>query len=98
MKIYILDIGMEFDIEKWATLIMKSGKRRITEGIQLSNQERLRTFGGNENYKYLGILELPSGEDKNKNKKFIKHAKYFLKPSSAAELSSKGKAARRFHF
>ena len=31
---------MEFGIEKCAVLIMKSGKRQTTEGIELQNQER----------------------------------------------------------
>ena len=41
IKIYSQDIGMEFGIEKCANLIMKGGKRETTEGIELSNQERL---------------------------------------------------------
>ena len=33
---------MEFGIEKCATLIMKNGKRKITERIEQANQERIR--------------------------------------------------------
>ena len=57
-RIYSHDIGKEFVIEKWAMLIMKSGKRQIIEGTELSNQERIRTLGEKENYRYLGILEV----------------------------------------
>ena len=32
-------------------------KRKTTEGIELPNQERMRTFGEKETNKYLGILE-----------------------------------------
>ena len=32
------DIGMEFGIEKCAILIMKSGKRHLTDGMELPNQ------------------------------------------------------------
>ena len=39
VRIYSEDIGIEFDIEKCALLIMKSGKRQIGEGIEQSNQE-----------------------------------------------------------
>ena len=35
---------MEFGIEKGAMLIMKWGKREITEGIVQPNQERIRTL------------------------------------------------------
>ena len=48
---------MEFGIEKCAMLIMKSDKRHTTDGIELPNKEKIRTFGENDAYKYLGILE-----------------------------------------
>ena len=31
VRIYSQDIGMEFGIEKYALLVMKSGKRHLTE-------------------------------------------------------------------
>ena len=57
IRIYSQDIGMEFGIEKCAMLVMKSGKRHMTDGIELANQERIRTLEEKETYKYLGILE-----------------------------------------
>ena len=57
IRIYSQDIGIEFRIEKCAVLIMKSGKRQMTEEIELLNQERIRTLGEKENYEYLEILE-----------------------------------------
>ena len=48
---------MEFGIEKCTILIMKSGKREKTKGIELPNQEIIRTLGEKENYIYLLILE-----------------------------------------
>ena len=48
---------MEFDTDKCTMLVMKSGKRHMTEGIKLPNQEKTRTLGEKESYKYLGILE-----------------------------------------
>ena len=48
---------MEFGIEKCAMLIMKKGKKQTTEGIELLNQENIRTHGEKETYLYLGILE-----------------------------------------
>ena len=36
---------------------MKSGKRHITEGIELANQDKIRTLGEKKTYEYLGILE-----------------------------------------
>ena len=47
---------MEFGIEKCPMLIMKSGKRHTTDGIELPKQDMIRTLGENDAYKYLGIL------------------------------------------
>ena len=57
VRIYSEDIGMEFGIEKCDMLVMKSGKRYLTDGIELPNPDKNRTFGENETYKYFGILE-----------------------------------------
>ena len=57
IRTYSQDIGMEFSIEKWALLVMKSVKRHLTDGIELPNQDKIRTLAENETYKYLGILE-----------------------------------------
>ena len=37
---------------------MKSGKRRMTEGVELPNQVIIRTIGEKEIYKYLWILDV----------------------------------------
>ena len=40
MRIYGDDIEMEFGIEKCLLLIIKSRKRRMREGIELTNKEK----------------------------------------------------------
>ena len=57
VRIYSQDIGMEFGLEKWAMLVMKSGKWHRTDRIELPNQDKIRTLRENETYKYLGIME-----------------------------------------
>ena len=57
VRIYSQDIGMEFEIEKCAMLVMKSGKRHLTDGIELPNQDKIRTPGEKETYKDLDIFE-----------------------------------------
>ena len=57
VRIYSQEKGMEFGIEKCAMLVMKNGKRHQTDGMELLNQDKIRTFGKKETYKYLGILE-----------------------------------------
>ena len=51
-RIYSQDIGMEFGIEKCALFVMKSDKRHLTDGIELQNQDKIRTLAENETYKY----------------------------------------------
>ena len=48
---------MEFGIEKCAMLVTKSGKRHLTDGMEIPNQDKTRTPGEKETYKYLEILE-----------------------------------------
>ena len=39
---------MEFDREKRSILVMKSGKRHLTDGMELLNQGKIRTLGEKE--------------------------------------------------
>ena len=49
------NIKMEFGIEKCTMLIMKNGKRETVEGIELPNQECIKTLREKKNCKYLGL-------------------------------------------
>ena len=51
VRIYSQDIGIEFGIEKCAMLVMKSGKRHLTGGMELRNQDKIRLLAENETYK-----------------------------------------------
>ena len=69
VRIYSREIGMEFGIEKCAMLVMKRGKRQLTDGMELPNQDKIKTLAENETYKYLGILKadtIKQGEMKEK--------------------------------
>ena len=51
---------------------MKSGKRHMTDRMELPNQDKVRTLGEKETYKFLSILEadtIKQVEMKEKNKK-----------------------------
>ena len=72
VRIYSRDIGMEFGIEKGAMIVMKSGKWQLTDWMELSNQDKIKTLAENETYKYLGILEADTIKWKWK-KKFRKN-------------------------
>ena len=75
---------MEFGIEKYATLVMKSGKRHLTDGMELLNQEKIRTHGEKETYKYLGILEADTiRQEKMKEKikkEYLRRTRKLIRP------------------
>ena len=66
-----------------AMLVMKIGKRHMTDGMELPNQEKIRTLGENETYKYLGILEadtVKQVEMKDKiQKEYLRRTRKLLK-------------------
>ena len=75
---------------------MKSGKRHLTDGMELPNQDNIRTLAENETYKYMGILEadtIKQVEMKKKKKKFKKNIsgelENYLRQNSLAEILSK---------
>ena len=73
VKIYSQDIRIEFGIEKCAMLIMRRGKRKMTEWREPPNQEKIRTLREKEAYKYLGILKADTlKKDEDERKYFLK--------------------------
>ena len=62
VRIYRQDIGMEFGIEKCAMLVMKSGKRHISDGMELPNQDRHKRKPTNP-WEYLYLPTHPLGQD-----------------------------------
>ena len=94
VRIYSQDIGMEFGIEKCALLVMKSGKRRITDGIELPNQDNIRTLAENETGKYIGILEadtIKQVEMKNKiQKEYLRRTRKLLETKLSGRNLMKG--------
>ena len=53
VRIYCEDMRMEFSMGRCGMLIMKSGKQQMTEGIKLTNQEKIRRQGEKETCKLL---------------------------------------------
>ena len=85
---------MEFGIEKCAMLVMKSGKRHLTDWIELQNQDKIRMLGEKETYKYLGILEadtIKQVEMKEKIKKeYLRRTRKLLKTKLSSRNLIKG--------
>ena len=65
----------------------------MTEGIELPNQEKIRTLGEKETYKYLEILKADTIKQAEIKEKILKEypgrMKKLPKPNSIVEISSK---------
>ena len=57
VRVFSEDIGMEFDIEKCAMLVMEKGKIVKLLGIELPDGKIIKSLQEGESCKYLGILE-----------------------------------------
>ena len=70
LRIYSQDIGMQLPIEKCVMLKWKVEKEKQRK--DQPDQERIRTLGEMEKYKYFRILEANTlKQDKGKNKKKV---------------------------
>ena len=81
---------MEFEIEKCAMPVMKSGKRHLIDGIELPNQDKIKTLAENETYKYLeaGTIKRVKMKDKIQ-KEYLRRTRKLLETNSLAETLSK---------
>ena len=72
----------------------ESGKRHLTDGIELPNQDKIRLLAENETYKYLGILEadtIKQVEMKNKiQKEYFRRTRKLLETKLCSRNLIKG--------
>ena len=92
VRICSWDIGMEFGIEKCTIHVMKSGKRQLTDRMELPNKDKIKTLAENEAYKYLGILEADTIKQVEMKEKFRKNIsgelENYSRQNSIAEILS----------
>ena len=74
-------------------VIMKSGKRLMTERAELPNQEKIRTLREQKTYKYQGILEadtikLVEIKEKKRKRNISGERENYSKPNYVTEISS----------
>ena len=85
---------MEFSIEKCALLVIKSGKRHLTDGIELPNQDKIRTLAEDGTYIYFGILEadtIKQVEMKNRiQKEYLRRTRKLLETKRKSRILIKG--------
>ena len=68
---------------------MKSGKWHKTDGIELLNQNKMRTLAENETYKYLGILEADTIKQVERKNKIQKEYLWRTRKLLETKLSSR---------
>ena len=90
VRIYSQIIGMEFGMEKCARLVMKSGKRHMTDGMGLPHHDRIRTHEENETYKYLGILEANTIKQDTIRKEYLRRTRKLLETKLSCRNLIKG--------
>ena len=57
VRAFSQDIGMQFGVNKCAVLVLKRGKVVRCEGVEMPNNQVIKSLGEGEGYKYLGMLE-----------------------------------------
>ena len=75
-------------------LVMKSGQRHLTDGMELPNQDKIRTLGEKQTCKYLGILKtdtIKQVEMKDKiQKEYLKRTRKLLETKLSRRNLIKG--------
>ena len=84
------DIGMEFGIRKCGIIILKRGKIVRRQGIELPNGETMKEVE-QEEYTYLGIVELDKIKENEMKEKTIKEYKRRLRLILKSKLNGKNK-------
>ena len=91
VRIYSQDTGMEFGIEKCGKLVMKSGKRHMTDGIEQPNHDKIRTLGENETHKYLEADSIKQVQMKDKiRKEYLRRTRKLLETKLSSRNFIKG--------
>ena len=89
VRIYSRDIGMEFGIEKCAMLVMKSGKRHLTDRMELPNKDKIKTLAENETTNTWASWRLTLSNKQKWKKKSRKNTSEELKNYSRQKLNSR---------
>ena len=75
-------------------LVMKSGKRHLTDRMKLPSQDKIRTLGEKEAYKYLDILEADTIKQveikDNINEEYLRRTKKLLETKLSSRNFIKG--------
>ena len=88
VRIYSDDIGMEFGLDKCATITLKRGKIHQDGSIELPNGTEIQQLEGNDDYKYLGVLEADNIKHEQMKDKIMNEYVNRLKKLLKSKLNS----------
>ena len=88
--IFSQDIGMEFGLKKCAVIVMKKGKMVRFDGIQLPNEEVMKSID-EKGYTYLGVIEMDEIKEQEMKKIVITEYKRRLRLVLRSKLNGKNK-------
>ena len=89
---------MEFGIEKWAMFVMKSGKRHMTDGMELPNQDKIRTLAERETWTSWRLTPSNKWKLKKKLRKNISgELENYTRQNSLVETLSKEEIPGLYH-
>ncbi len=88
VRIYSDDIGMEFGLDKCATITLKRGKLHQDGSIELPNGTEIQQLEGNDDYKYLGVLEADNIKHEQMKDKIMNEYVNRLKKLLKSKLNS----------
>ena len=89
VRIYNQDRGMEFGREKCLMPVMKNGKRHLTDRMEQPNQDKIRTLGENESFKYLDTIKQVEMKDKIR-KEYLRRTRKLLETKLSTRILIKG--------
>ena len=69
VHVFSSNIGMQFWIDKCATVVIKRGKVITSDGIMLPGESRIKSMNEDCSYKYSGVLESDQVKQKEMKEK-----------------------------
>ena len=88
VRVFSVDVGMEFGVEKCAMLVLEKGKIVKSVGIELPDGKVIKSLQEGESYKYLGILEADKFLEEKMKLNVLKVKKSFEVKTEWWEFSS----------
>ena len=89
VHVFSSDIGMQFGVDKCATIVIKRGKVITSDGIVLPDENKIKSMNEGCSYKYLGDLESDQVKQKEVKEKLRNEYKRRVRKVLKSKLNGK---------